>query len=84
LDTLTPAHFLHGDKLTTIPHGPEPVTKKELTKEFRMKQKITEDLYRRWKREYLLQLRNYHEVKRPKGKHLAFRVGDVILLHKDV
>lgn len=79
---LTPAHFLHGDKLTIIPHGPEPTTRNDLSKEFRLRQKISDDLWRRWKKEYLLLLRNYHEVRghpaRPKP-----RVGEVVLLQED-
>jgi len=31
-DTLTPAHFLTGRKLTTIPQGPEPVRTENLTR----------------------------------------------------
>ena len=30
-ETLTPAHFLTGEKLTIIPHGPEPVRTENLT-----------------------------------------------------
>jgi len=30
IETLTPAHFLTGRKLTTIPHGPEPVRMENL------------------------------------------------------
>jgi hypothetical protein len=47
-------------------------------------QKVTEDFWRRWKKEYLLQLRNYNEVKRPPGEHHKFRVGDVILVQEDI
>jgi len=57
LETLTPSHFLTGEKLT-IPCGSEPATSKDLSTEFGMKQKFTEDVWRRRKNEYLLQLRN--------------------------
>jgi len=39
-EKLTPAHFLHGGRLTTIPTGPEPTLTKSLTKEFRQKQQV--------------------------------------------
>ena len=55
-DSLTPAHFLTGEKVTTIPHGPEPVRTENLTRFFRHHQRLTEALWRRWKRGYLLQL----------------------------
>jgi hypothetical protein len=48
-ETLTPAHFLTGGKLTTIPHGPEPVRTEDLTRYFRQHQRLTEALWRRWK-----------------------------------
>jgi len=41
-EALTPAHYLHGDRLTTIPTGPKPTLTKRLT-EFRQKQQVVED-----------------------------------------
>jgi hypothetical protein len=38
-ETLTPAHFLTGGRLTTIPHGPEPSRTENLTKSFRQHQR---------------------------------------------
>ena len=49
-ETLTPAHFLAGGKLTTIPHGPEPVRTRSLTRPFQQHQRLTETLWRRWQR----------------------------------
>ena len=34
--TLTPAHFLHGQKLTTIPIGLEPLPSRDLKREYRL------------------------------------------------
>jgi len=64
-DTLTPAHFLHGGQLNTIPTGPEPTLTKSLTKEFRLQQQVVEDFWKRWKKEYLLELRSYQQVRQP-------------------
>jgi hypothetical protein len=44
LGALTPAHFLVGERLTAVPTGPEPETNGSLTKEFRMRQKLIDDL----------------------------------------
>ncbi|KAJ8867718.1 hypothetical protein PR048_031521 [Dryococelus australis] len=38
-ECLTPAHFLNGEKMTTIPNGPEPSTERDLTRELRHKQR---------------------------------------------
>jgi len=81
-ETLTPAHFLTGEKLTTIPHGPEPVKTENLTRSFRQHQRLTEAIWRRWQREYLLQLRTYHEVRRPAQQEPKFKVGDIVLLQE--
>jgi len=82
-ETLTPAHFLTGGKLTTIPHGPEPVRTENLTRSFRQHQRLTEALWRRWQREYLLQLRNYHEIRRPAQQGPKFKVGYIVFLKEE-
>jgi hypothetical protein len=82
-DTLTPALFLTGEKLTTILHGPEPVRTENLTRTFRQHQRLTEALWRRWQREYLLQFRNYHEFRRPARQGPKFKVGDIVLLQEE-
>jgi hypothetical protein len=81
--TLTPSHFLNGRKLTTIPVGPEPTGTKMLTRAFRQSQKLTEDLWRRWQKEYLLQLWNYHKVRKPSQQGPKFKVGDIVFLKEE-
>jgi len=83
-ETLTPAHFLHGSRLNTIPTGPEPTLTKSLTKEFRIQQQVVEEFWKRWIKEYLLELRSYHQVQQICGRKARFRVGDVDLLHEEV
>jgi len=82
-ETLTPAHFLTGGKLTTVPHGPEPVRMGNLTRSFCQHQRLTEALWQRWQREYLLQLRNCHEFRRPAQEGPKFKVGDIVLLQEE-
>jgi hypothetical protein len=65
---LTQAHFLIGEGLVTIPTGTEPTVRHFLTKKLRLKQKLSEDFWKRWAKEYLLELRNFHEVECPVGK----------------
>jgi hypothetical protein len=81
---LTPAHFLIGEGLTTIPTGAEPTVKSNLAKELRIKQKLSDDFRKRWKKEYLLEFRNFHEVQRPVGKTAQLRLGDVVLIQEEV
>ena len=79
-ETLTPTHLLTGRKLTTISHDPDPVRKENLTRSFQQHQRVNEALWRRWQREYLLQLTNYREVRRPARQGPKFKVGDIVLL----
>jgi hypothetical protein len=80
---LTPAHFLIGG-LVTIPTGTEPAVRQNLAKELRLKQKLSDDFWKRWTKEYLLELRNFHKVQRPVGKAAQIRLGDVVLIEEDV
>jgi hypothetical protein len=82
-ETLAPAHFLTGGRLTTIPQGPEPVSTESLTRAFRQHQRLTETLWQRWQREHLLQLRSYHEVRRPARQGPKLKVGDIVLLQEE-
>jgi hypothetical protein len=81
--TLTPSYFFNGGKLTTLPDGPEPTGMKMLTKSFRQSQKLTQDLWRRWQKENLLQLRKYHEVRKQPQRGPKFKVGDTVLLQEE-
>ena len=49
-----------------------------------MKQKLSHDFWKRWTKEYLLELRNFHEVQHPVGKVAKLRLGDVVLIQEDV
>ena len=55
----------------------------ESTLNFRQHQRLTEALWRRWQREYLLQLRNYHEVNRPARQGPKFKVVNIDLLQEE-
>ena len=48
-----------------------------------MRQKLVDDLWRRWQREYLTTLRSFHEV-RQQHASTKFRIGDVALLQEEV
>jgi hypothetical protein len=80
-ETLTPAHFLHGGRLNTIPTGPEPTSIKSVTKEFRLQQQVVEDLWKRRAKEYLLELCSYHQVQQRYGRKAQFRI---VLLQEEV
>jgi len=82
-ETLTPAHFFTGGRLTTIPQGPEPVRTEGVTRAFQQHKRLTETLWRRWQMESLLQLRSYHKVRRPARQGPKLKVGDIVLLQEE-
>ena len=82
-DALTPAHFLCGERLTALPSGTEPQIERNLTKAHQRTQKLADDFWKRWEKEYLLDLRNFHEVSQPNKRSGKVRAGDIVLLQED-
>ena len=82
---LTPAHFLVGKRLTTLPDGAITAVqagRDELTRRFEFRTKLINGFWSRWKREYLLQLKSAHTVNQPKKVQFV-SVGDVVLLGEE-
>ena len=77
-------HFLHGGRLNTISTGPNSTFTISLTMEFQLKRQVVEDFWKRWKKEYLLELRFYHQIRQPCGRKARLCVGDVVLLQEEV
>lgn len=74
---LCPSYFLIGRRLTAIPHQlgefNQLSTESSLQKQAKLRQTILGHFWRRWKHEYLLQLRSAHESfrLRPQQSRLA-------------
>lgn len=84
---LTPSHFLVGKRLTSIPHhaGPSTVlstTRNDTLKRYIYRQKLLDVLWKRWRKEYLLLLRNANCVTPINVKH-TFQKDDVVLVSED-
>ncbi|GFR31173.1 DUF5641 domain-containing protein [Trichonephila clavata] len=77
---LTPAHFLTGRKLTAIPPRLENT---RLNKIYKQQQDLLDCFWKKWSKEYLLQLRSFHQV-RNKDSTINIRVGDSVLLQEDI
>ncbi|GFQ73769.1 DUF5641 domain-containing protein [Trichonephila clavata] len=68
---LTPAHLLTGRKL----YNGHSIYKQQ--------QDLLDCFWKKWSKEYLLQLRSFHQV-RNKDSTVNIRVGDIVLLQEDV
>ncbi|XP_071039965.1 uncharacterized protein [Parasteatoda tepidariorum] len=81
MEALTPAHFLTGRKVTAILTNLN--NNSRLTKLYKQQQDTLDIFWKRWFKEYLLQLRSYHQVR---NIHNSFniRAGGLVLLQEDV
>jgi hypothetical protein len=84
LELLTPSHFLNGERLTALPTGPGPSIRDDLRKGARLREKMQEDFLKRWQKEYLIDLRSYHQVRHRKERSMKCRIEDIVLLQDDI
>lgn len=85
---LTPAHFLIGKRLASLP--PKPFTaaghttnanREELTRRWKYRQRLVNEFWNRWRKEYLLDLRSAHAQETPRPTPL--KEGDLVLIGED-
>ena len=79
---LTPSHLLYGNRLAITPsasHHEVVSTNKTLTRRAKNHQRILNQLVSRWRKEYLLSLREYRGVQL-KRQGPSIKVGDVVIL----
>lgn len=90
-EPLTPSHLLCGHRVLSLPDpddaGEDPdynTTHEGLTRRMRHLSKILADFWKRWRSEYLLELRDMHRhFKRAKGVDASIGVGDVVVIHDE-
>ncbi|XP_037502495.1 uncharacterized protein LOC119376894 [Rhipicephalus sanguineus] len=84
-EPLSPAHFLVGRKLTTLPphHLPAeiPGGDAHLSRRWKYRSAMAEGFWRRWRKEYLLELRSAHLSHPTTSSDL--KIGDLVLLKED-
>ncbi|KAL1481256.1 hypothetical protein MTO96_034570 [Rhipicephalus appendiculatus] len=82
---LSPAHFLVGRKLTSLPPLRETTEVKSTAdsqiRRWKQRSTLVDPFWRRWRLEYLLQLRSAHVIKPGKGR--SINEGDIVLLGDD-
>ena len=89
-DPLTPAHMLHGRRLTRLPHvratmeelqDPNYHGAEQVRRDTKIQSILLDHFTTRWKREYLTSLREFY---RPSGRGgQQIHVGDVVLIHNE-
>ena len=79
---LTPAHLLYGRRLVTSPsatHFEIISTNKSLTRRAKNQRYLLNQFVNRWKKDYLLNLREFKVVSL-KGQGCCVKIGDIVLL----
>ena len=82
---LTPAHLLYGRWLVTSPnasHFDVINTNESLTRRTRNQKYLLTQFVNRWRKDYLLNLREFRTVKL-NGKSSCVKVGDIVILKDD-
>lgn len=83
--SLTPAHFLTGQRITTLPSYPlrqskvEQVSASQLNGRWRYRQRLLQHFWNRWRREYMMELRSAHYMS-TQSQSVPFKVGDIALI----
>ena len=84
-EPLTPSHLVLGKRILSVPKqgesDAEDESKDELIKRDKHLKNVLEHFCRRWKLEYLTQLREHHKPSKKRG--LQVKVGDVVLIQED-
>lgn len=82
---LTPAHFLVGKRLTSLPpnqlqvdSGNTTLSRDEMTRRWRYRQRLMTNFWTSWRKDYLLDLQSAHRCDTVQPTPL--KVGDIILL----
>jgi len=85
-NVLTPSHFLLGRRAvshlpyhTTVNINNVDCSARELNRRYRYRRELQKSFWNRWTKDYLLQLRSFHERSYKRG--FIPRVGDVVLVN---
>ena len=84
---LTPSHLFCGRRTLDVPREREPANPcnldaEDVVRRTRLVNTVIEHFWKRWEREYLLELRENHKILTKKGK-ADIQTGDVVLIHED-
>lgn len=89
-EPITPAHLLHGRRITTLPHviteddeiaDPNFGDTSQIRYRARVHAVIIKQFWNRWRHEYLTALRETHKTTGNNKQHV--NVGDIVLVHDD-
>ena len=84
---LTPSHLVTGRRLATLPYSTpileEDDNSKSLTRRQMYLNLLLNHFWKWWITEYLMSLREFHNLKRKSSRNKTAEVGDVVVIHDD-
>lgn len=80
-DSLTPAHFLIGKTLTSIPEQDVTNTKENRLNKYQKLQQIIQHFWSRWNKEYISELQT--RVKWKKNIQELLKIGSLVIIKQD-
>lgn len=84
---LTPSHLVTGRRLTTLPYPDQDILDDDDSDSLTRRQMYLNTLLghfmNRWRTEYLMNLREFHNLKRRSSENKTAEVGDVVIIHDD-
>ncbi|XP_065654791.1 uncharacterized protein LOC136081405 [Hydra vulgaris] len=82
VEALTPNHLVFGRKLNLNGVNSDSNIEHDLNKRYNHLQTVLEHFIKRWKSEYLTELREFHKSKRSIGS-VQINIGDIVLIEED-
>ena len=87
-EALTPSHLLIGKRLLTLPSfqvvSEVPSSSREtVTRRVRFQRNLADHFWKRWRKEYLLSLREHHRLVSRKQNAETINIGDVVIVHEE-
>ena len=89
-EPITPSHLLIGKRVLSLPDSlcyeddeEYTVTPQIISKRLKHLNQMMDKFWRRWRNEYLLELRDAHRYYSPEGKGAKVAIGDMVVVHSD-
>jgi len=92
-EPLTPSHLIYGDRLLSLPDHLThccalydedfEIAPTQASKRVKHLNNVLNHFWRRWRQEYLLELRECHRYSRGRESTTTVEVGDIVLLYDD-
>ena len=87
-ELLTPSHLFFGRQLMDLPDAAQDdynddINRNQAVNKMKRIAEIVDHFWKRWHKEYLLELREHHKMKKQQGKTVKINPGEVVCIQED-